>query len=87
VGEGVGEINHVIAARTAHIPTTMRRFEAIDGVETRFAIPKTRSTMCSARRYVDQITADSLFGLFSCCGILMFVMRSLGNSVEEMIPS
>lgn len=80
MSQGLTKTNHVIAARTAHIPTTMRRFEAIDGVETRFAIPKTRSTMCSARRFVAQITADSLSGLFSCCGILMFVMRSLGNS-------
>jgi predicted GIY-YIG superfamily endonuclease len=24
--------------------------------------------MCSARRYVDQITADGLSGLFWCCG-------------------
>ena len=37
-------------------------------METCFAIPKTRSTMCSARRYVDQITADGLCGLFWYCG-------------------
>ena len=62
------------------MPTTTRRFEAIDGVETRFAIPKTRSTMCSARRYMDQISADGLSGLFDVARIPMFVMRSPGNS-------
>jgi len=35
--------------------------------------------MCSARRYVYQITADGLSGLFAVAGILMFVMRLLGN--------